>query len=73
MEANHQAHLAAKDRVLEQKSSDNKLAETSDKNALCYNFNLQKVLMVPNDPSNIVLFYKQPLKIIQFYYLQCCL
>lgn len=66
IEANHQAHLAAKERAREEKRSDKKLAETSNKNILCCNFDLQQVLMVPNDPSNNALFYKQRLKSFNF-------
>lgn len=65
-EANHKTHLAAKDRAREEKRSDKKLAETSNKNILCCNFDLQQVLMVPNDPSNNALFYKQRLKSFNF-------
>lgn len=66
LEANYQAHLSKKDRAREEKRSDRKLAETSNENIFCCNFDLQQVLMVPNDPTNNALFYKQRLKTFNF-------
>ncbi|KAI4463202.1 dna-directed rna polymerases i ii and iii subunit rpabc2 [Holotrichia oblita] len=66
IEADHHAHLAAKDRARQEKRVDKKLAETSNRNTLCCNFDLPQVLMVPNDPTNNALFYKQRLKSFNF-------
>lgn len=66
METRYQAHIAAKDRAREEKRSSKQLAENSNGKLISCNFDLQQVLLVPNDPKNNALFYKQRLKTFNF-------
>lgn len=66
MKTEYLAHIAAKDRARDEKRLSRQLAENSDGSLFSCNFDLQQVLLVPNDPTNNALFYKQRFKVFNF-------
>lgn len=66
METTYLAHLTAKDRAREEKRSSKQLAANSNGTTVSCNFDLQQVLLLPNDPTNNALFYKQRFKMFNF-------
>lgn len=66
LESQYAAHLAAKDRARQEKRLSKQRADDSRGNIVSCNFDLQQVLLVPNDPTNNALFYKQRFKVFNF-------
>ncbi|CAG9826481.1 unnamed protein product [Diabrotica balteata] len=66
METEYLTHIAAKNRARDEKRLSRQLAENSNGTLISCNFDLQQVLLVPNDPTNNALFYKQRLKVFNF-------